>query len=141
MLILQILGAITAAIALFWTLTWFNSHCNRKFGYKFLATKPFVASMAAALLIGGGHAWYQSSLKGGGDTLNGIILMIIGGIVGTVLVAYNFRRTNALYGLGGTILQIGIFAMVGSIAIGIFLPFGLCYLLAGDGVKSVRVVD
>ena len=110
MLVLEILGVCALAIAIFAALKAFHAHCQDKFGYSFLSTGAFLATACSLAFLLGGHAWRESALKSHGDALNGLVIMIIGGLIVATLVRLNFVRTNAVYGAGGTVLQLSLFA-------------------------------
>ncbi len=141
MLVLSIIGTILAVIVIVGLCLYFNMHCNEKFSYYFLSrfSLSLIAISATLLLIG--YEWYKYSLAEQGDTLNGIILMIIGVCIVLALLYLNIKSTNFIYGILGSILQLGIFLPLWYAGI-IFMIIGIvfCFLI-GFLVKPVYVVN
>nr|WP_141661926.1 hypothetical protein [Burkholderia ambifaria] len=74
-------------------------------------TKPaFYATAVALVLLIAGNYWRHSAAIGHGDTLNGIAVMAIGIAVACWIVYINIRRTDVIYGIGGSIVQLGLFS-------------------------------
>lgn len=88
MTVLKIIGFIAVAIAVLVAIGRFNTHCQNKFSYRFFTTISFVAAAAATWLAMAGYSWYEHSSKNGGDVLNGIVIMIIAGIIAGALIYY-----------------------------------------------------
>ncbi|MGC9272231.1 hypothetical protein, partial [Acidiphilium sp.] len=59
-----------------------------------------------------GNSWYLSALKSDQSTLNGIVLELVGIAILVGLGWLNIKRTNLGYGLGGTAIQIPLFAFL-----------------------------
>lgn len=146
MLILKIIGVVLAAAAIFGSLWAFNQHCQKKFSYRFFNS---ASAFATALAIGlgyGGYNWRESAITQGGDPLNGLILMIFGVIVAAVLIYFNFKKTNVLYGVGGTVIQLIVFSIltyflliIGFIAI--FLAILFAGAIGSGAIKPVYVIN
>lgn len=141
MTVLTILGVIALVAMVLWGCLAFNAHCDRKFSYRFFTQASFAMTVAAMLLLYGGHAWYASAAAAQGDTLNGILLMALGGIAALGLICYNVKRTSLFYGLGGSALQIGLYAPL--------LYLGILFLILAVaasfvllmGVRPVYVIN
>ncbi len=52
--------------------------------------------------------WCNESLMNNGDVLNGLILMMIGGVITIGLMSYTIWKTNLIYAILITLLQLGI---------------------------------
>lgn len=140
MTVLTILGVIALVAIVLWGCLAFNAHCDRKFSFRFFTRASF-ALTAAAMLLYGGHAWYASAAAAQGDILNGIILMALGGIAALGLVRYNVRRTSLLYGLGGSALQIGLYAPLLYVGIFFLIPALAASFILLLGVRPVYIIN
>ncbi|HJA79812.1 MAG TPA: hypothetical protein H9784_09665 [Candidatus Desulfovibrio intestinavium] len=141
MTVLTILIVIALVASVLWGCMAFNAHCDRKFSYRFFTQASFAITAVAVLLIYGGHAWYASAAAAQGDTLNGIILMGLGGLAGLGLLRYNVKRTNLPYGLGGSVLQLGLYAPL--LYVGLFfliLALAVSFFLL-LGVRPVYIIN
>ncbi|MDW8231349.1 MAG: hypothetical protein RMJ54_01060 [Roseiflexaceae bacterium] len=83
-----------------------DEHFEGKFDYNFVRTS-FVMTVAVLLMLSGLH-WYNESLINNGDVLNGLILMMIGGVIAIGLLSYTIWKTNLIYAILITLLQLGI---------------------------------
>ncbi|MDW8146177.1 MAG: hypothetical protein RMJ48_07730 [Roseiflexaceae bacterium] len=83
-----------------------DEHFEGKFDYNFVRTS-FVMTVAVLLMLSGLH-WYNESLINNGDVLNGLILMMIGGVIAIGLLSYTIWKTNLIYAILITSLQLGI---------------------------------
>lgn len=153
MIMLYIIGGIVGIGALWFAITWFNTHCDAKFGHQFF-TKPILITLgiAGALCIFGLN-WYMSSAKANpsgytifhvifnGDTLNGMILILLGLIIYIVIAVYNFKETNWVYGTFGTLIQFALlsaFASVGFVILVIYFMITVAGSMAEDRVYVVN---
>lgn len=88
-------------------LTLFRRLMQARFGYKFFRIWHFLAIFCGALLIFLGH-WVRSASDPASRGFNGLALMALGaGFVGFLFLE-NCRKTNLLYGLAGTALELAI---------------------------------
>lgn len=123
MLVLQILGGLIALFIGYVFLSIFNDHCEEKFDYKFF-NKVALVVIGISLALGlFGYEWYINSKTDGGDTLNGVVLLALSGIAAAGLIYMNFSKTSIIYGVGGSIIQFGVF--------GAFLYIGFFVLILG----------
>jgi hypothetical protein len=141
MLVIKLI-AVTAVLAAFILgIAKFNHHCASKFGHAFFTKRAFYITAAAIGLYAVGEMWRHSSQQSHGDTLNGMVLMVIGGLIAAWLVFDNVKQTSLLYGIGGSATSLGLF----SIRAWIWLPLmaiGLvCYFLMLMSAKPVYVVN
>ena len=91
-------------------ITKFNQHCAAKFGHAFFTKTAFYITAAALGLLVVGNLWRHSAIQSHGDALNGIVVMVLGALLACWLVYVNIRRTDALYGIGGSVAQLGLFS-------------------------------
>lgn len=143
MLVLKIIGGIVTIIAVIVAMLTFDNHCQEKFKYKFFTIISLVISAAGVLISYAGYSWYDSAVKSGGDILNGIIILSIGLIILTSLIYYNFKRTNLLYGVCGSAVQISVFGGIAYIGAFFFLLFiGLSIFVKIFGnIKPVWIIN
>jgi hypothetical protein len=140
MLVLKILGIVALIASVLAALYFFNEHCDKKFSYRFFTTPSFVASAVALVLLIAGNSWRVDALQSGGDVLNGVVVMGLGVLVALGLIYFNFRRTNFLYGTGGTVLQLLVFSVLAYIGIFVFIIAFVLGVIANIGVQRVHVV-
>ncbi|KVA16851.1 hypothetical protein [Burkholderia ubonensis] len=110
MLVIKLIIAIAAIATIVFGITKFNQHCLDKFGHAFFTKPAFYATTVALVLLIAGNYWRHSAALNHGDTLNGIAIMAIGVAVAGWLVYVNIRRTDAIYGIGGSVVQLGLFS-------------------------------
>lgn len=123
MLVLNILGTVTAIALVLSALATFESHVEKRYRCRFFTKPAFGLLAVVAASLFGGHYWWQQARLAKEDPLNGIVLMVLGvcGVVGVVV--WNIRRTGVLIGATGTLLQFAIFAVLA--------PFGIVGLMLG----------
>ena len=141
MLVLKIMGIVALIVGVIAALHFFNEHCNKKFSHRFFTTKSFWTTTSALALLIMGNWWRTNALQSGGDVLNGIVVMGIGVLIALGLIYFNYKRTNFVYGVGGTVLQLLAFSVMAYIgivvfAIGLFLSF-----ISGMATQNVRVIN
>ncbi|PMS19751.1 hypothetical protein C0Z18_13045 [Trinickia dabaoshanensis] len=112
MLVIKLLAVVAVIAALVLGITMFNQHCAEKFGHAFFTKKAFYLTAAALGLIAVGNIWRHSSIQSHGDTLNGLVLMILGTLMACWMIYVNIRRTDAVYGIGGSVAQLGLFSVL-----------------------------
>jgi hypothetical protein len=141
MLVLKILGILLAIAALVFSVITFDKHCYRKFSHRFFTAFTYITSTVAIVLGMIGFYWYNHSLTTGGDTLNGIVIIILSALVGLSLFYINFKKTNLLYGITGSALQLLIFGALAQTSITIFIIIILGALCNAFYAKPVYVVN
>ncbi|MFA6092599.1 MAG: hypothetical protein WCU88_03950 [Elusimicrobiota bacterium] len=139
MLILKIIGAVGLLAFVLFLLGSFDKRCEEKFSHRFFTRMSFAAVAAAVWLIVWGQGWYRQSAAAGGDILNGIVLIIIGAIIVLGLGYNNCKRTNVLYGMGGTALQVSIFGILALLGIVLFVIAILALFVMGTAEKAARI--
>ena len=139
--VLTIIGVVVLAGGIFFALMRFNVHCEENFNYKFFSMPSCIASAAATWLVWGGYEMYTAAAKSGGDIYNGIALVVIGLGLFCGLVFFNFKRTNLLYGVGGSVLQLSLFVPLAYLSVYLIIAGFFLYVLCGAAVQRVHVVN
>jgi len=120
-------------------LTLFRRHMQAKFRYKFFRVWHFLAILCGVLLIFLGN-WVHSAFDSASRGFNGLALIAIGtGLVG-FLFLQNCRKTNLLYGLAGTALEIAISPVLFNVSL-LCLPVLILAALGFLRAKRVYVVN
>ncbi|EJG1885594.1 hypothetical protein BS049_RS22960 [Vibrio parahaemolyticus] len=130
MLVLEIVGGLLVVAAILFLLHSFDKHYDRKFGHRFFKLSAFIILAVAVGFEWGGQLWYESALKEGGDTLNGVACMAIGAVIVSGVVIYNLKKTNLFYGLLGSIVQVAILGTLAYLSIPIFIALVIFRIIA-----------
>lgn len=112
MLVIKLIVIAAAIAALVLGITKFNQHCTAKFGHAFFTKTAFYITAAALGLLAVGNMWRHSAIQSHGDALNGVVMMVLGALLACWLVYVNIRRTDAMYGIGGSVAQLGLFSVL-----------------------------
>jgi len=112
MLVIKLLAIVAAIAALVLGITKFNQHCAAKFGHAFFTRTAFYITAAALGLLAVGNMWRHSAIQSHGDALNGVVVMVLGALLACWLVYVNIRRIDAVYGIGGSVAQLGLFSVL-----------------------------
>jgi uncharacterized BrkB/YihY/UPF0761 family membrane protein len=148
MLVVYILGGLLCLAGVYFGVRFainsINEHCDRKFGHEFLTMDFLYICTFAYLIFFCGRFWYSHALQTRGDTLNGIIVMILGILIFLFIIFLNVRSSNYVYGILGSVVQIALFGILFPVVIGgffsyIFLKTLFLFLMA-KFVPYVRVV-
>lgn len=142
MLVLTILAIGASVAAFLFGLGAFEGHVNRKFGHRFFTMGSFLFTALSFAVLIGGEDWYRSAAHSHQDTLNGLVLCVIGAAMILWVVISNIRRTNLAYGVGGSAIQLPIFAVLAYFGI-IALAIGFALMLVGGASSAtpVRIVN
>jgi hypothetical protein len=141
MVVLKLAFVLAVLVGILKGIKWFNSHCYRKFGHAFFTKRAFWQAAVAFNLMWGGAFWFVSAARQHGDTLNGLALIAIGFAIALWLVYENFRNTNLLYGIGGSALQMGVFASVALISIPLLVFIMVCHFIVLADSRPVYIVN
>lgn len=128
MLILKVLLGVAVIGAFFIALKKFDEHCAEKFGHRFFTKSAFYLTATALAFGVAGGLWRLTAAKAQDDQLNGIVLMIVGGLIAIWMIYMNVKRTNMAYGIGGSVTQLVMFSMLAYLSlplliISLFLQF------------------
>lgn len=117
MFVIQLVLAIVVLGAIILGISKFNQHCAGRFGHMFFTKTAFYLTATALAFVIAGALWRESAAQHHGDQLNGIALMIIGGLIGCGMIYTNVKRTNFSYGVGGSVVQLGMFSVLAWISV------------------------
>ncbi len=105
MVVIGIVFGIVGIMLLFLFIDWFNKASYKHFEYEFFTWEKFLLIAFANVLIFFGDSWYATALTQDGDTLNGILLTVIGVLIYIVWLYKNVDNTNYGWGLIGSIIS------------------------------------
>jgi hypothetical protein len=100
-----VLAAVLATIVGFYFL---NEHTFRRFQYRFFSWKSLLTISVASGFVLAGLALYARV-----DQLSGYLSMGVAGAIVSWLVFVSIRRTNLIYGLAGSVLQLVVLGQLG----------------------------
>lgn len=130
MVMLKICAVLGVLFSLLTALYVFDEHCKLKFKHAFFSKgQAYVIGTGTALVIAGNY-WSRSAVAAGGDPLNGWVVAIIGACVLLAVILNNFKNTNIWYGIGGTLIQLPLFASIVYVGYPVLLFCGACLLLS-----------
>lgn len=141
MLVIQILGGVALLAAVLAVLHFFDKHCERRFTHRFFTIPAFMATGISLVLLLVGNWWRVSAMQSGGDPLNGIVIISIGALVALGLIYVNFKCTNAVYGVGGSVLQLSLFGYLAYMSIPLFILGLVLWFIKDLDVVNVRVIN
>ena len=137
MKVLVILGLIVIGIIIYVIIEKMNDSTYREFKYKFFDSTSYFLITVGYLGLYFGNSWYQTALNTNADTLNGIIIIVIGIILLLAQIYLNFKSTNIIYGIFGTLFQFIIFIPLSLIGIFIFIVV----LMIASNTKPVYQIN
>lgn len=140
MAVLKFIFFVAIVIVILAGIFHFNEHCQKKFSYRFFTSASYITSAVATWAAMAGYNWYEYSNQNGGDILNGIVIMIIAGIIAGALIYYNFKKTNLIYGVGGTALQLGLFIPLAYASTVLVILMLLAVIFGKFGATPVRII-
>lgn len=111
MTVLVILGLAIGAYLLYFSAVKFNEYTQKQYRYLFFQMNSFLAIAISYGLLFFGNRWYETALGKSEDTLNGIILMVIGVIIIIAMIIKNFYETDFITGLFGTLFQLSLYVL------------------------------
>lgn len=141
MLVIKLILVVSVLVAFAIGIKKFNNHCWSKFGHVFFTKRAFYFTAAAVGAYAIGQMWRHSAEQSHGDTLNGMILMLTGGLIGAWLVFDNVKRTNALYGIAGSVASLGLFTVLAWVWLPMMVIGLVCNFLILMSAKPVYVVN
>jgi hypothetical protein len=141
MLVIEIISAVAVLVGLYVAVIKFNAHCSARFGHKFFTSGTLMWVLAALLLIFGGEFWYSSAAQNHGSILNGIVLIGLGATALIAMVWQNIRRTNLVYGVGGSAIQIPALAFLAYLGLPVLVIAVIAYIIFVSRATPVWVVN
>lgn len=97
-------------------------------------------TIAVGLALAGQH-WYDAALSSNGDSLNGIVLMVLSALICISFIIYNVVKTNITYGVLGSVTQIAIFGTIGFFSLFILVIYCAICIIPHFYAKPVYVVN
>jgi hypothetical protein len=140
MLMLKIVGALAALFLVLAIMATFDGHVQEKFGHRFFTKATFIAIVVSCLMIAGGYHWHLAALKSHGDALNGWVVLGIGAAILAGIAINNVMKTNLVYGVGGSLVQLPLFFAIGYFGMPLLAAWAVLSILAAGATPTVRVV-
>jgi hypothetical protein len=141
MLVIKLILAAAVVIAFVVGIKRFNEHCVGQFGHAFFTKRAFYFTAAVIGLYAVGNMWRHSAQQAHGDSLNGVVLMIIGGLIACWMIFDNIRRTNVVYGTIGSTGALGLFSVLAWVWLPLMAIGLVCYFFMLMSAKPVYVVN
>lgn len=140
MLMLKIVGAVVLLILILGLLFAFDEHVEQKFGHRFFTKATFIATVVSCVMMIFGYDWHLSALQSHGDPLNGWVLAGVGAVILIGIAINNVVKTNVVYGIGGSFIQLPLFAALGYISLPFLAVGAVLSIFAAMATPTVRVV-
>ena len=137
MLVLKILGVIAIIIGIISVVGILNQKCIEKFQVPLFSK----GSASATICLFAGLLWYQEALKSKGDTLNGIVLLVLGGIITIGVLISSYRKTNIIFGTLAAVIHIFLLILMTYIGIPLFIIYVIGSIILIFSSKPVYVVN
>lgn len=137
MLVLSIIGAIVAIILVYMFVTKVNSYTMKKYDYEFFNFITYGISAAGYVLIYYGHQWYQNAIADHSDSLNGVLIMLIGIVMISLIIYINFKNTPVKLSLMLTPVQQILYAALAVVGF-MALVLGIAYLMQTKPVYQIN---
>jgi len=114
----------------------FEAKMYKDFKHSFFSWGSFAAVAIANWMIFIGNSWYKEALTHNGDTLNGIVLMILALIIYLFWIAYNITKSDYKWGIIGSLFS-GLLFLPGSALA--FLAILFIYAMLAETKPVVRL--
>lgn len=135
MTVLKVLSGLALLSAVVLAFLNFEKYVARQYGFRFLTKSAFLAAAASAALIIGGCYWWEDANRAGGDTLNGVVLVLLGAGSASMILVRNIQRTNWLVGTSGTAAQAVAFAIAAYLGVFVLM---FAFIATVLGVRRIR---
>lgn len=117
MLVLKILGIIAFVYFVYWVYLKISSYCIEKYNYDLFDFTHLTLVSVSYLFFYYGHHFYNIALQHNWDTLNGIILILIGLIPLVLVITLNFIHLPFFKALLFTLFELVIAVVFAGIAL------------------------
>ena len=141
MFMMKLVIAAAVVLAGAFGMKWCNQRCQSRFGHAFFTKRAFMFTTLAMLLAVIGYTWRDHALYEHGDPLNGLVVMCVGALFAGMLVFENVRRMGAMYGMGGSLLQLGVLGALAWVSLPVMIIFAFGYVLWMSRVRPVYVAN
>ena len=108
MVVLTIIGLIVGLMALYIFIEYLNSFSMSRYSYEFFSIAHFIQVIIGYWISYFGNSLYTKALRGGGDLLNGQLLISIGVVVVMLVIYKNFKTVPFHIALAFTFLQLAL---------------------------------
>lgn len=85
--------------------------------------------------------WYQEAAKTNGDTLNGIVLLVLGGIITLGILISSYRKTDVIFGTLAAVIHIFLLILMTYLGVPLFIFYIIGSLILIFSSKPVYVVN
>ncbi len=110
MTVLYILGALLVIFIIFVIVGMINDFSESRYNYEFFTWGNLFFTTVAYLSIYFGRKWYLADLIAkNGDTLNGVVLIAIGGLMLLGLLITHMKNTNIIFGFVVGFIQFALY--------------------------------
>ncbi|MFY1027467.1 hypothetical protein CFY87_10015 [Actinobacillus seminis] len=144
MLVLQIIGGILAIAVVLFGLFALNKAYKERFDFAIFSTTLIAVEMIGVVFSAGGWLWYSNALEEKGDTLNGIVLIVIGALIILGVIYTLYKNTNFLFGTLGTailLIKLAILtALLPILVVFVLLAIVGAIISFANEPKKVRIV-
>ena len=141
MLVLKVLGVIAIIIGIISVVGILNQKCMEKFQVPLFSKGTAGGIFIAAICLFAGMLWYQEALKSKGDTLNGIVLLALGGIITIGILISSYRKTDIIFGTLAAVIHISLLVLMTYIGVPLFIIYIIGTLILIFSSKPVYVVN
>lgn len=137
MFMLTLIGVLLLAGAVYLIIEAFNTYTQKEAKYRFFTIEHTIAMVISYGLLWIGYSIFESS---GNDPLNGIILMIIGGVVLCFVMVNNFKMTPRSIAIKGSAMQLVFYVPI-ALAIIPIVYMTLAFFSQTKPVYSINARD
>lgn len=141
MLVLKVLGVIAIIIGIISVVGILNQKCMEKFQVPLFSKGTAGGIFIAAICLFAGMLWYQEALKSKEDTLNGIVLLALGGIITIGILISSYRKTDIIFGTLAAVIHIFLLVLMTYIGVPLFIIYIIGTLILIFSSKPVYVVN
>ena len=141
MLVLKVLGVIAIIIGIISVVGILNQKCMEKFKVPLFSKGTAGGIFIAAICLFIGMIWYQEAAKTNGDTLNGIVLLVLGGIITLGILISSYRKTDVIFGTLAAVIHIFLLILMTYLGVPLFIFYIIGSLILIFSSKPVYVVN
>lgn len=141
MLVLKILGVIAVIIVIITVVSILNQKCIEKFQVPLFSKGTAGSIFIAATCLFIGMIWYQKAVKANGDTLNGIVLLALGGLITIGILISSYRKTDIIFGTLAAVIHLFLLVLMTYLGVPLFIIYIIGSLILIFSSKPVYVVN
>ena len=117
MTVLTIIGVLIGIYLLVELVKRLNEYTKSNYSYKIFDERSAFISAVGYVMVYVGQGFYFSAIADKVDTLDGELLVLIGALFLSSIIAINFRKMGFLRGLSLSVIQMIIYAGVSVVAV------------------------